>query len=376
MRRDNYFKKRFGGETDYRDYLNCIDKITKSELNGLLCVIGKICDTPVSLITLLSDRKQWFLCANGTDMSGNDADASFCQYLKPEDELLEVQDATLDGRFNNLDVVTGEFHIRFYAGIPLVNNRGKVIGSVCLFDTRIKTLSDYQKTTFVTLSKQIFKILEYKRVEEYNKVVTAELQLQKEKTESVLQKLRAYFDSSPSMHILLDLEMNVLDFNKESVAIIQKYLGKQILYEKNIINYITPGYVRHFKKLFDAALRGKRIVREVLIDYVDIATWWRITLRPVLNDDKRVVAVSYSAMNIHETKQHVEEISRQNNKLQEIAIIQSHGYRKPVASILGLIDIIRRDGNSVDEEILGMLEKAAIDLDEQIRKVVKFTEHN
>ncbi|NIJ54172.1 PAS domain-containing protein [Dyadobacter arcticus] len=68
---------------------------------------------------------------------------------------------------------------------------------------------------------------------------------------------------------------------------------------------------------------------------------------------------------------HISEIEERNQKLQEIAWLQSHVIRAPLARLMGLVDLIRNYENSEEEkvELLDHIMTSANDLDEIIRNI-------
>ena len=108
----------------------------------LICVeVQRFFKVPVALITLVGRDDQTFLAKCGVDAAGTSRKDSFCTYTILNDEVFVVADATKDARFNDNPFVTGEMHIRFYAGAPLTVRPGVRIGSVCLIDTSPRTFT-------------------------------------------------------------------------------------------------------------------------------------------------------------------------------------------------------------------------------------------
>jgi diguanylate cyclase (GGDEF)-like protein/PAS domain S-box-containing protein len=66
-------------------------------------------------------------------------------------EMLVVPDASLDPRFSSSPLVTGEPHIRFYAGQPLYSN-GQAVGTLCLIDRQPRAFSDEQRAVLRDLA--------------------------------------------------------------------------------------------------------------------------------------------------------------------------------------------------------------------------------
>src|ERR1700744_38983 len=112
-----------------------LDDDIQNDLNAVVNLAAQICKTPVSLITLLDEDKQWFKAHKGIDIDCTDREVAFCNYTIKQDDLLIVADATKDERFANNPLVVGEPFIRFYAGAPLVTKDGFSVGSLCVVDT-------------------------------------------------------------------------------------------------------------------------------------------------------------------------------------------------------------------------------------------------
>jgi signal transduction histidine kinase len=112
----------------------------------------------------------------------------------------------------------------------------------------------------------------------------------------------------------------------------------------------------------------------VLIDSGKNAEWWNIRFEPVQDEFGDTVSVAYSAANINKEKRQVEEINKKNESLLNIAYIQSHLYRKPLASILGLMNVIKENNYESPRECLLLMEKAVNELDKQIKSVVQHSQ--
>jgi len=97
-------------------------------------------EVPICLISLVDANRQWFKARVGLAVCETARDISFCAHALGSDAVLVIPDALLDPRFHDNPLVTGEPHIRFYAGAPLILRDGLAIGTLCLIDTRPRTL--------------------------------------------------------------------------------------------------------------------------------------------------------------------------------------------------------------------------------------------
>lgn len=97
---------------------------------------------PMALVTLLTSRRQWFKSRIGVDLAETPRDWAFCSHAIVRDEPLMVEDAARDVRFAANPLVTGPLHVRFYAGVPLVDARGYPLGTLCVLDREPRRLRD------------------------------------------------------------------------------------------------------------------------------------------------------------------------------------------------------------------------------------------
>ena len=117
-------------------------------------------------MSLVGKEKQHFLGAQGLDVCETDRDVSFCSHALGQPEVFVVPDARLDVRFADNPLVTGDPHIRFYAGVPLQSPTGHDIGTLCIIDRRPRVgFSDADKATLRMLATLVLEKLELRRLE-------------------------------------------------------------------------------------------------------------------------------------------------------------------------------------------------------------------
>lgn len=121
-------------------------------------------DVPTVLITLLDRERQWFKASVGIALCETARDISFCGHAILESSTMVVSDALDDPRFADNPLVTGEPHIRFYAGAPLILPSGAALGTLCLIDRRPRTLDAMELGILSTLRDLV--VLELSRAEE------------------------------------------------------------------------------------------------------------------------------------------------------------------------------------------------------------------
>lgn len=144
------------------DY-NILDSIADQDYDDITKIASQITQSPISLISLVDKDRQWFKSKVGIDVNETPRDISFCAHAINQKELLEVPNPLEDERFYDNPLVEGELNVRFYAGAPLINSSGYVLGTICVIDQKSKTLSSDQKEGLMALSRMVINTMEQKR---------------------------------------------------------------------------------------------------------------------------------------------------------------------------------------------------------------------
>lgn len=145
------------------DY-SILDSLPEEDYDFIVRIAAQICGTPISLISFVDEKRQWFKANFGLADKETPRDISFCAHAinKPY-EVFKVSDAKNDSRFMDNPLVTSNPNIGFYAGVPLVSDDGYALGSLCVIDHKPRELSDHQIAALKGLSKQVINLLELRR---------------------------------------------------------------------------------------------------------------------------------------------------------------------------------------------------------------------
>lgn len=122
--------------------LNIMDTPFEERFDRLTRLAKRLYDVPISLVSLLDDRRQWFKSSEGMNVRETPREISFCGHAILGDELFIVNDTTTDERFSDSPLVLQEPYIRFYAGCPLRYLDGSKLGTLCIIDTKPRTLTE------------------------------------------------------------------------------------------------------------------------------------------------------------------------------------------------------------------------------------------
>ena len=114
--------------------LHILDTPAEERFDRITRIAARLFQLPISLISLVDVDRQWFKSCQGLSVLETPRDISFCGHAILNEDALVISDARLDQRFSDNPLVTGEPHIRFYAGHPLHGPDGSRIGTLCIID--------------------------------------------------------------------------------------------------------------------------------------------------------------------------------------------------------------------------------------------------
>ncbi len=137
-----------------------LDTEKEKDFDDLVELAAMICKTPISTITLIDTNRQWFKAQTGLGGKGNNRDISFCAHAINQDEIMIVENAKTDPRFADNPLVIGDPHIHFYAGVPLVSQRGYRLGTLCVIDRKPNALTQEQQFSLRALARQAMRLME------------------------------------------------------------------------------------------------------------------------------------------------------------------------------------------------------------------------
>ncbi len=148
-----------------RDF-EVLDSPPEAAFDDLADLARHICHAPIAMISLIDQDRQWFKSQRGwRGDTGTPLSSSFCVHAIENEQLMHVPDATLDDRFKNIPFVTAAPHIRFYAGAVLRTPDGSALGTICVLDTRPRTLNQTECVSLIKLSRQVMAQLELRRAQ-------------------------------------------------------------------------------------------------------------------------------------------------------------------------------------------------------------------
>jgi signal transduction histidine kinase len=140
-----------------------LDTAIEPSFDDITKIASYVCQTPMSIISLVDEGRQWFKSEIGLGVRQTPMDQSICAHAILEHSFLEVEDVTKDARFSHNPLVTGNPNLRFYAGALLRTPDGLPLGTVCVLDDKPRVLSPEQRDVLAALARQVMAQMEFRR---------------------------------------------------------------------------------------------------------------------------------------------------------------------------------------------------------------------
>lgn len=224
------------------DTLEIMDSSPEKIYNDITALAASMCNSQISLITLLDDKRQLFKSHHNLDFHQTPLEVSFCKYLIKEDiDQLIVEDAKEDERFSDNPFVLNYPHISFYAGVPLIWSNGTRLGSLCVMDKQPKKLSGQQIKGLKTLAQQVIHLLELRKT--------------KKEVEKKNEELEKIMNSSLDIICTIDRNGTFLSVNSACKKI-WGYSPNELI-GRNYIDFVYKEDRQKTKKSSEATFLGK-----------------------------------------------------------------------------------------------------------------------
>jgi signal transduction histidine kinase len=132
-----------------------LDTPPEPAFDALVQLASDICGAPLAVMALVDDHREWFKAKVGVVVEEAEREIAFCAHAICHEGVFTIEDAHVDPRFCDNPLVTGEPHVRFYAGAPLTTAEGHNIGTLCVMDHVPRQLTQLQTQALLTLAEQV-----------------------------------------------------------------------------------------------------------------------------------------------------------------------------------------------------------------------------
>lgn len=140
-----------------------LDTPREAAYDEIVELASRICKTPIAIVNLIDDGRQWFKAEVGLGVRETPLPASICAHAILQNDLFQVPDTLADPRFADNPLCTGEPHLRFYTGALLRSPDGHPLGTLCVLDYQPRQLDEQQLFALQVLANQVRTQMELRR---------------------------------------------------------------------------------------------------------------------------------------------------------------------------------------------------------------------
>lgn len=245
---DNFEKNKFQD----LESLQLLDTLPEKAYDDITSLAAYICNTPISLVSLVTESRQFFKSRHGLDISELPIELSFCTYaLKAPQEFFIVEDARKDKRFKNNPIVTEKPNIVFYVGIPLISGGDNVLGTLCVIDHKPRKLEPKQLEALKSLANQVVHLFELRKNRMDLKEIGNNLAVQSQRLSHIIDVTRIgtwEWDVSSDKIIVNERWAEMLGYTLSELSSMDI---------KKFQNFIIPKEAQSYMSMIDACFKKR-----------------------------------------------------------------------------------------------------------------------
>jgi PAS domain S-box-containing protein len=325
--------------------LGILDTLPEKAFDDISALAQMICGTPVALISLIDQDRQWFKSRLGIVELETPRQVAFCAHaILDQDRVMVVEDLREDPRFSNNPLVTGAPDARFYAGAPIVTHDGLALGTVCVLDTQARKLDPGQIDALKRLASLVINLLEHEsvRVEEATRSQEA-WHLQH-------QELTAMAIAGLDLQVYIDPNYLIQHVNDTYLA----YWGgtREDIIGRHIAERVGDDAFRDIiQPRLDRALAGETVSYTRKTDFPARGTRHvEVALLPVRNARGEIAGAVMRAQDVQETRTREAQLQQTVALLEQRTLEQerfihiiSHDLREPINTVNNFTSLLVAD---------------------------------
>lgn len=325
------------------------DSENEIEYDNITFLASKICNTPISTITLLDNKRQWFKSKIGFEHSETPLNMSFCALsLSKSKKVIVVPNVMEDAEFSIIGKLNGIEKDGFYAAVTLFNEEEIPLGTLCVIDYESKVLDEDQMKALEILGRQVeelFKIRKkniqlnknyevlkekYAELKQFSNTISHDIQTPVNNIISLISLLNDDKGNQNATSEYLELLVsssyqlknyvnNLLTYYQSEALVISKkeFSIQEVIHE--IEQIITSDNQVKFVNDFDASVTlrtDKMAISQILLNLISNGIKYNMTVNPIITisyellDGKSVIKIKDNGIGIE--KKYFETIFENN----------------------------------------------------------------
>jgi PAS domain S-box-containing protein len=253
-----------------------LDTPPEGEFDEITALAAEICGTPIALITLVDETRQWFKSRVGLEVTETPREVAFCSHTICGQHVFLVTDAAADPRFAQNPLVLQEPNIRFYAGAPLLTANGEALGTLCVIDRVPRELTALQQRALEVLSRQVMRQMQYRQ--QVRKMQRAEALIQ------------AVMNGTSDAVYVKDRAGRYLLFNEGGARLVERPAEQVIGLDDTAL--FTPAEAQQVRGMdLEIMNTGKSLTQEEVLTTAGMVRTYSSTKAPYRDEAGRILGV-------------------------------------------------------------------------------------
>ena len=295
-----------------------LDTQPESDFDDLTSLAAKICNTPIALVSLVDENRQWFKAKVGMTACETPREWAFCSHALHEQDLLIIPDATVDKRFATNPLVTSDPHIRFYAGVPLRTHEGLAMGTLCVIDNKPRNLTPEQLNSLRILGRQVmahFELRRHLKASEQLIVLQQEQLRTNVKLKESEERFQNLADSAPVLIWMSDPDTQFSYLNKTWLQFTGRHVNEEL--GEGWTNHIHPDDYQQWGNSYQSAFKRQHSFEvEFRLKHVSGEYRWLMNVgQPRFESDGSFLGYIGCCTDITERKLNEEELLLKNRAI-------------------------------------------------------------
>ena len=260
-----------------------LDTPDEVAFDELVTLAAEICGTSMSAFSLIASDRQWIKAGFGVPVREIPLHLAFCRHTVLQDDLLVVEDMTVDDRFRDNALVTAQPNIRFYASMPLGGWSAAHVGTLCVLDTVPRRLKASQYQALKVLARQVQSQIEIRMQQQRLEEAVRERDKVVSDLRSSDYRFRTFMDNAPFLAFIKDDEGRFLFYNDRMAQVFG--VGKTAWIGKNVHDLfpaeLADAYRANDLEAIDSGCLVARV--EDVVDSLGCTGQWKSHKFPWLN---------------------------------------------------------------------------------------------